>query len=67
VAYGTIGYRNIFAKYYGDVENYVSLIRNVPKDKRAERMPQYINEARRLDIRVHRRGHRELTGFCQHR
>lgn len=53
VAYGIIGYRNILAKYYGDVEKYVSLIRNVPKDKKAERMPQYIAEARRLGIRVY--------------
>jgi DNA polymerase-3 subunit alpha len=52
VAYAVIAFRCLFAKYYGDAEWYTSCIRTVPKDKRAERMPLYINEARRKGIEV---------------
>lgn len=53
ICYATIGLRCAFAKYYGSSEFYVSCIRHVDQQKKAERIPGYINEARRLGINVH--------------
>lgn len=54
VCYGTIGFRANFAKYFGVHEMYESLIANVDHAKKIERMPEFINEARRWDIKIHR-------------
>lgn len=53
VAYGTIGFRTLFAKYNAPAEFYLSCIRHVDKNKKAERMPEFINEAHRFGIQVH--------------
>lgn len=53
VAYGTIGFRTLFAKYNAPAEFYLSCIQYVDKNKKAERMPEFINEARRFGIKVH--------------
>lgn len=52
VAYGTIAFRCAFAKYYGSAEFYKACIRKVDKNKKTERIPMYINEARRMGIPV---------------
>lgn len=52
VAYGTIGFRTLFAKYYNPAFFYLACIRHVDKNKKAERMPPFINEARRFGIEV---------------
>lgn len=52
VCYGTIGFRCALAKYYGAPEMYMSCIRNVDQQKKAEYIPAYIGEARRKKIRV---------------
>jgi DNA polymerase-3 subunit alpha len=54
IAYAVLSLRTTFAKYYGDSEFYMSCIRNVDPQKKAERTPEYINEARRKGIEVHR-------------
>jgi DNA polymerase-3 subunit alpha len=53
VAYGTIGFRCAYAKYWGTSEFYIACIRNVDKQKKAKRIPRYINEARRWGIKVY--------------
>jgi DNA polymerase-3 subunit alpha len=53
VAYGTIGFRALFAKYNAPAEFYMACIRNVDKNKKAERIPAFVNEARRWGIVVH--------------
>jgi DNA polymerase-3 subunit alpha len=53
VAYATIAFRTIFAKYYGQSEFYMACIRNVDNQKRKIEMPLYINEARSEGIEVH--------------
>ncbi len=52
VAYGTIGFRTLFAKYNAPAEFYLACIRHIDKNKKAERMPEFINEARRFNIKV---------------
>lgn len=52
ICYGIIAFRTLFAKYYGPSEFYMSCIRTVDKNKKAELMPAYINEARRKNINV---------------
>lgn len=52
VAYGIIGFRTLFAKFYGPSEFYMACIRTVPKDKKAKLIPMYVNEARRMAIKV---------------
>jgi DNA polymerase-3 subunit alpha len=52
VAYGTVGFRTTFAKYYGPYQYYISCIRNVDKNKKAEQMSEFIGEARRFGIAV---------------
>lgn len=52
VAYAIIGFRCLYAKYYGPQEFYIACIRTVDKQKRAELTPQYIKEARRAGIKV---------------
>lgn len=52
IAYGIIAFRCLYAKYYGPQEFYISCIRTVSKDKRAELTPEYIKEARRSSINV---------------
>lgn len=47
VAYGTILFRTMFAKYYGYPEFIAACITEVPDPKRAERIPAYVGEARR--------------------
>lgn len=54
VAYGTLGFRALFSKWFGVQEMYESLVTNVDKQKKAEQMPEFINEARRWGIKVHR-------------
>lgn len=52
VAYGTLSFRCQFAKYNGPSELYMSGTRNVDKNKKAERIPEIVNEARRLGIKI---------------
>jgi DNA polymerase-3 subunit alpha len=52
VAYAIIGFRCLYAKYYGPQEFYIACIRTVDKQKRAELTPEYIKEARRAGIKV---------------
>jgi DNA polymerase-3 subunit alpha len=52
VAYATVGFRTLFAKYLLPAEFYAACIRNVAKDKRDEAFPRYVNEARRWGIEV---------------
>jgi DNA polymerase III subunit alpha len=53
VAYATIAFRALFAKYNAPSEFYMACIRNVDKNKKAERIPEFVNEARRWGIAVH--------------
>lgn len=53
VAYGTILFRTLFAKFYGHPEQLAACIAEVPDAKKAERIPMYIGEARRVGITVH--------------
>lgn len=53
VAYGTVGFRALFAKYNAPAEFYMACIRHVDKNKKAERIPAFVNEARRWGIKVH--------------
>ena len=52
IAYGIIAFRCLYAKYHGAQEWYIACVRTVPKDKRAELIPQYIKEAKREGIQV---------------
>jgi DNA polymerase-3 subunit alpha len=52
VAYATVGFRTLFAKYLLPDEFYAACIRNVAKDKRDDAFPRYVNEARRWGIEV---------------
>lgn len=53
VAYGTIGFRCNFAKFFGPEGFYAACVNNVDKQKKAEHIPEFINEARRKGIGVH--------------
>jgi DNA polymerase III alpha subunit len=53
VAYGIIGFRTLFAKYYAAPEYDAACLRTVEGQKRKDMLPLYINEARRLGIAVH--------------
>lgn len=53
VAYATISFRTNFAKYYGPDGFFAACVNNVDKQKKAERIPDFINEARRKGIKVH--------------
>lgn len=53
VCYGVIGFRCLFAKYYGPAQFYAACLRTVDGDKRKEMMPPYVNEARRLGFEVY--------------
>lgn len=53
VSYGTILFRTLFAKYYGHPEQLAACIAEVPDAKKAERIPMYIGEARRMGITVY--------------
>lgn len=53
VAYAIIGFRCLLAKYYAPAEFYAASIATVDDSKRAEHIPMYIAEARRLNITVH--------------
>lgn len=52
IAYGIIAFRCLYAKYYAPSEFYIACVRTVESNKKAELMPQYIKEARRMDINV---------------
>jgi DNA polymerase-3 subunit alpha len=52
ICYAIIGFRCLYAKYYGPQEFYIACIRTVDKTKRVELTPQYIKEARRAGIKV---------------
>lgn len=52
IAYAIIGFRCLYAKFYGPQEFYIACIRTVDKNKRAELTPEYIKEARRMGIKV---------------
>jgi DNA polymerase-3 subunit alpha len=53
VAYGTLGFRAVFAKYWGSSQFYRSGVRHVDDNKKEERIPDFVNEARRLGIKVY--------------
>jgi DNA polymerase-3 subunit alpha len=53
-AYGIIGFRCLFAKFYGPAQFYAACIRTAEGDKRHEMLDQYVNEARRQGLLVHR-------------
>lgn len=50
VAYAVIGFRCLLAKFYAAPEFYAASISTVDDSKRAEHIPMYIAEARRLGI-----------------
>lgn len=52
IAYGILAFRGLLAKYFGPSEFYIACIRTVEQKDRAERTPQYIREARRMNIKV---------------
>lgn len=52
VAYAVITLRGIFAKFYGPAEFYVACMRSYDSGDKREMAPQYVNEARRLNIEV---------------
>ena len=52
VAYAIIGFRCVFAKYYGPAEFYASCVRTAENEKRKIMLPLYVNEARRLGLEV---------------
>lgn len=52
VAYATIAFRALFAKYTLPSEFYMAAIRHVDKNKKSERIPAFIGEARRWGIKV---------------
>ena len=53
VAYATIAFRANFAKYYAPDAFFAACVNNVDKQKKAERIPEFIGEARRKGIKVH--------------
>lgn len=50
VAYGIIGFRCVYAKYWGGPQFYASCTRTAENEKRKEMLPLYVNEARRLGL-----------------
>lgn len=52
IAYGILAFRGLFAKYYAPSEFYMACIRTLEQQKKAELMPQYIREAKRMEIEV---------------
>jgi DNA polymerase III subunit alpha len=52
VAYGTVGFRTLFAKYNAPVEFYLACVRTVDPQKKKEHVPRYVNEARRMGIKI---------------
>jgi DNA polymerase III alpha subunit len=56
VAYGIVGFRTLYAKYYAPAEFYAACIRSLDPstdgDKRKAMLPQFINECRRQKIDV---------------
>lgn len=52
VAYGTVSFRTLFAKFNAPVQWYLACVRTVDDSKKAEFVPRYINEARRLGIEI---------------
>lgn len=64
-AYALIGYRCLFAKYYGPAQFYASCVRTAEGDKRHEMLPVYVNEARRLGIEVNRPSIVFSQGACR--
>lgn len=52
VAYGTVGFRTLFAKYNGPVEFYLSCVRTVDPNKKNILVPRYVGEARRMGIGI---------------
>lgn len=53
VAYAVIGFRCLLAKYYAPAEFYAASIATVDNSKKAQHIPMYISEARRMNIKVH--------------
>jgi DNA polymerase-3 subunit alpha len=57
VAYGIVGFRTLYAKYYGASEFYAACIRSLDPstdgDKRKTLLPQFVNECRRQKINVY--------------
>lgn len=51
-AYGILGFRCLFAKYYAPAEFYAACIRTVDGEKRKEMLPLWVNEARRFGFDV---------------
>jgi DNA polymerase III subunit alpha len=52
VCYGVLGFRCLFAKYYGPGQFYAACIRTAEGPKRHEMLPLYVNEARRLGLDI---------------
>jgi DNA polymerase III subunit alpha len=53
-AYGIIGFRTLFAKFYGNPEFYMACIQKAEGEKREKMLPKYISEARnRFNIKVY--------------
>lgn len=52
ICYAVIAFRCLVAKYYAPSEFYIACIRTVEQQKKAELMPRYIKEARRMKIKV---------------
>lgn len=52
ICYGILAFRGLLAKYYAPSEFYMACIRTVEQQKKAELMPQYIREAKRMGIEV---------------
>jgi DNA polymerase-3 subunit alpha len=53
VAYGILGFRCLFAKYYGPAQFYAACVRTVDGEKRKEMLPLWVNEARRLGLEIY--------------
>jgi DNA polymerase III subunit alpha len=52
IAYGILAFRGLVAKYYAPEEFYMACIRTVKQQDKADLMPQYIREAKRMGIEV---------------
>jgi DNA polymerase-3 subunit alpha len=52
ICYAVIGFRALMAKYYAPAEFYAACIATVEQQKKAEYIPAYISEARRLNIKT---------------
>jgi DNA polymerase-3 subunit alpha len=52
VAYATIAFRCLYAKFYAPAQFYAACIRTAEGDKRKEMLPLYVNEARRMKVDV---------------